>query len=73
MGGYKVETTMIAVQGMTCDGCVRAVSNALKAVPGVKDVRVDLAHGQATVTHESGVTKAEHLKAAVEDAGYDVG
>jgi len=66
-------TMMIPVQGMTCEGCVRAVTHALKAVPGVKAVSVDLASGQATVTHEPGVTEAAHLKAAVEDAGYDVG
>ncbi len=30
---------LLRVEGMTCDGCARHVSEALKAVPGVEDVQ----------------------------------
>lgn len=65
-------TTTISVKGMTCSGCVNAVFKALSAVEGVKNVDVSLEQNQATVTYDDGVVKDEVLKAAVEDAGYDV-
>lgn len=38
------------VTGMTCDGCVRTVTEKLSAVPGVQSVQVNLEKGQAKVT-----------------------
>jgi len=56
------------VQGMTCDGCARAVTNAIKArVPGAK-VHVDLQRGQVHV--EGGADQAM-IAAAVEEAGFE--
>ena len=43
-------TATYAIKGMTCDHCVTAVSAELGLLPGVRDVRVDLAAGTATVT-----------------------
>lgn len=65
-------TITINVSGMTCQGCVRSVTNVLKAVPGVTAVSVSLEQGQATVTHEPNQAGFAALKQAVEDAGYDV-
>lgn len=63
----------IEVRGMSCGGCVDAVTRALRAVPGVRDVDVSLEAGRATVTFEDGKASVDDLKGAVEDAGYDVG
>ncbi|MDX2022602.1 MAG: heavy-metal-associated domain-containing protein [Deltaproteobacteria bacterium] len=68
-----MKTTTIAIQGMTCGGCVSAVTRALKAVPGVQDVQVTLQPGQAQVTFDESQTDDSGLKSVVEDAGYDVG
>ena len=59
--------TTLAIEGMTCNGCVRHVDAALKKVPGVSAVQVSLADHQAKVVHEGPV---EALAAAVESAGY---
>jgi copper chaperone len=67
-----METITMNVQGMTCGGCVASVTRVLKAVPGVRDVAVTLAPGAATVTFDPASTDAPALRAAVEDAGYDV-
>ena len=56
---------------MACMHCVKRVEEVLKAVPGVKSVKVDLEAKTAAVSAEDGVTN-EVLKAAVEDAGYKV-
>ena len=61
---------VLAISGMTCGGCAGAVGRALSAVPGVAEVRVDLAGGRATVT---GTARAEDLIRAVQDAGFTGG
>ena len=59
----------LKIEGMTCGGCVRSVENALRRVPAVSAVAVDLAQGSARV--EGDRLDAAALVAAVEDAGYD--
>lgn len=54
---------------MTCQNCVRHVTEALTEVPGVQSVKVDLAAGTATVEHTTATREA--LVAAVEEAGYE--
>lgn len=57
----------VKVEGMMCEGCVEKVDNALKAVPGVTSVDVNLKKGTATV---EGDADDEALVKAVVDAGY---
>lgn len=64
-------TTTYQVQGMTCGHCVNSVSTEVGAIPGVKDVQVDLASGQVTVTSESPLD-TDTVRAAVDEAGYDL-
>ena len=64
-----MQTTELKVEGMMCEACVGHVSKALQAVPGVRDVRVDLTAGRATVQHEGVQTLA--LVAAVSEEGYE--
>lgn len=64
-------TTTLLVDGMTCDHCVSSVRSAIGKVDGVTDVSVDLASGQVTVATDSTPDEAA-LRAAVEDAGFDV-
>ena len=58
----------LMIEGMMCQNCVRHVSNALNALPGVTAV-VDLEGKCATVTGE---VDNETLTKAVTDAGYEV-
>ena len=67
-----METATIGVRGMTCQGCVASVTRVLKAVPGVRDVSVALEPGTATVAYDATRTGIPALRAAIEDAGYDV-
>jgi len=62
----------IPVGGMSCDHCVRRVTQALTAVPGVVEAHVDLASAQARVRFISGETQVADLEAAVIKAGYQV-
>lgn len=65
-------TVTIAVQGMTCGGCVNSVTKALGRVDGVQTVHVSLEQNQATVTFDDSKTNLDELNNAIEDAGYDV-
>lgn len=66
------QETTIQVRGMSCDHCVRRVTQALAAVPGVVEAHVDLASAQARVRFTPGETQVADLEAAVIAAGYQV-
>lgn len=57
----------LKITGMTCGHCVRAVTGALKGVPGVEAAEVDLKTGSATV---QGAPDPAALVAAVAEEGY---
>lgn len=64
-----MKKTML-VEGMSCNHCVMAVTNALKELEGVSHVQVDLESKKVEVSGENLID--ESLKEAVEEAGYDV-
>lgn len=59
------------IGGMTCGHCVDSVSIELGRLPGVTDVRVDLAAGTATVASDQPLGP-QAVRAAVGEAGYEV-
>jgi copper chaperone CopZ len=67
-----MQTELLKVSGMTCGGCVSKVTNALKTVSGVGDVKVSLSAGKATVQFDERRTSPDKLKSAVTGAGYAV-
>ena len=62
-------TSTYAVAGMTCEHCVRSVTEEVCDVPGVTAVEVDLAAGRMTV---QGDADEAAVRAAVAEAGYEV-
>jgi copper chaperone len=59
------------VTGMTCDHCVRSVTEEVSALEGVTDVSVDLPTGKVTVASDKEVG-VDEVRAAVEEAGYQL-
>ena len=57
------------VRGMSCEHCVRAVTDAVHRVDASASVRIDLPAGRVEV--ESQATR-ERLADAIRDAGYEV-
>ena len=55
---------------MSCASCVANVEGALKSVPGVKNVVVNLATGKASVEYDPAQTTPQVMKKAVEEVGY---
>jgi copper ion binding protein len=60
-----------AVTGMTCDHCVRAVTDELSRLDGVSVVVVDLGSGRVDVTSEAPLPR-DAVRAAVDEAGYQL-
>lgn len=67
-----MEETTLTVRGMTCQGCVNSVTNALRRVVGVTEAQVSLADAKALVRYDASQADVGKLKAAVEAAGFDV-
>jgi copper chaperone len=59
------------VVGMTCDHCVRSVTEEVSALDGVSEVEVDLASGKVHVTAREPIT-TEQVREAVTEAGYQL-
>lgn len=60
------------IEGMSCGGCVASVERAVKALPGIEEVDVGLQARLAKVRFDEHRTSAAAIRAAIEDAGYDV-
>lgn len=70
IGGGKMKKT-IFIEGMACGHCKAAVEKALGQVEGLKSVEVSLEDKKAIVDLDHDLDNGV-LKAAVEEAGYEV-
>ncbi|MFM8220020.1 MAG: heavy metal translocating P-type ATPase, partial [Planctomycetaceae bacterium] len=62
-----VQSRLLSIEGLHCAACVARVESALRGVPGVSEVSVNLASHEARVEASAPV---EALQLAVEKAGY---
>jgi copper chaperone CopZ len=67
MNDTTTTSATLAIDRMSCDGCVRRVTAVLRKIPGV--LPTDVHVGGATVTYEVGTTP-EAILAALSAAGY---
>lgn len=64
-------TVALRVNGMSCVHCACRIEQALRELPGVNAVAVDLDRGHVNVQVSEDGASAEELAAAVKAAGYD--
>jgi P-type Cu+ transporter len=62
----------LAVHGMTCQHCVRRVTQALEELDGVKNVSVSLEDKEASLSYDESRVKTDDIKRAIEEAGYSL-
>lgn len=65
-------TSNYTVTGMTCEHCVRSVTEEVGAIEGVTDLTVDLATGSLVVTTADAPVDDAAVREAVSEAGYSV-
>ncbi len=61
------------IQGMTCANCVRHVEKALKNLPGVLQLEVNLEKHEAIIEYDSTSVSYERMASALKEAGYTLG
>ncbi len=69
------ETTLnlsLPISGMTCASCVSHVEGALKGLPGVEQVVVNLATNKASLSYNPNAVGLLDMQRAVEDVGYGI-
>jgi copper chaperone len=67
-----MEQTVLQVEGMSCAHCVRAVSGAVSALPGVEGVSVNLHGKSVSLTYDPAQSPLEKIKFEIEEQGYTV-
>jgi len=68
----SVSIRSVAVTGMTCDHCARAVRAEIGKLPGVTGVDVDVDAGTVRVSGDP-LPGDGPLREAIEEAGYEFG
>ncbi|BCA86155.1 mercuric reductase [Enterococcus saigonensis] len=58
------------ISGMSCEHCVARVEGAIKALPGVKKVKINLKKNNGVVKYDDSQLTDEKIIAAVTAAGY---
>ncbi len=65
-----MKSEKIGVYGMSCEHCVKTVTQALSSLKGVNSVNVSLKNKSADITFDEGIVSDEDIKKAIENAGY---
>jgi len=68
-----MERVVLRVEGMSCDHCVKSVTNAVKGLQGVKKVEVDLKGATAAVQYDPAKIALSAIQAAITETGYTAG
>ncbi|MCL6458406.1 MAG: copper chaperone CopZ [Gorillibacterium sp.] len=67
-----MEKTILNVEGMSCEHCVKAITKAVGALPGVSEVSVNLNAKTVTVTNDPDKSSLDQIRLEIEDQGYEV-
>lgn len=67
-----INSISLPISGMSCASCVSHVEGALKEVPGVSRVVVNLGTNKASLEYDPQRARLTDMKRAVEDVGYGI-
>ena len=67
-----MQKTKLKIGGMSCQHCVKTVTDALTELEGVQRAKVNLRKGEAVVRFNELSVTPTHLKDAIAEAGFDV-
>ncbi len=60
----------LQIEGMSCQQCVQAVTEALTSLAGVRSVKVDLSQDRAVVKFAAKQVEVSQMKDVVDQAGF---
>ena len=64
--------SILHVDGMSCEHCVKTIRTVVGVLPGVADVSVDLNLKTVTVNHDPAQSPLDKIRLEIEDQGYEV-
>ena len=67
-----MEQKVMAIGGMSCQGCVKNITGVLQALPGVEQADVSLEAAQVCLTYDPEKVGVAQFKEAIESAGFDL-
>ncbi|NLW48821.1 MAG: copper chaperone CopZ [Firmicutes bacterium] len=65
-------TTVLNVEGMSCQHCVNSVNKAVGELKGVDRVTADLESKTVSVDYDSDQVGLDMIREVIEDQGYEV-
>ncbi|CAB5375335.1 unnamed protein product [Rhizophagus irregularis] len=63
---------VIPINGMTCQSCVRSITNAVSSLSGILNITVSLENNEASVSFDSNKITLSTIIETIEDCGFDV-
>ncbi len=66
-----MQKTKLKISGMSCQHCVKTVTDALTALEGVQRAKVNLRKGEAIVHFDADRTTTTNLTEAITEAGFE--
>ena len=67
----QAEKAKLRVSGMTCASCVASIENAVKKLPGIKEISVNLMTETAVVEYDPNSVNVDEVAKQIEEIGYD--
>jgi copper ion binding protein len=65
-----VKTVVFSCKEISCTGCKKHITEAIKLLDGIKSVDVNIEKKTVKVKFDESVTTIEKIKEAIEEAGY---
>ena len=66
-----METAVVKVGGMSCQGCVKSVTKVLQDLPGIAQAEVSLERGEASVVYDAAKVGRDAMLRAIDEAGFE--
>ena len=66
-----MQKTRLKINGMSCQHCVKTVTDSLTKLEGVQRVKVNLRKGEAVIRFDELSITPTHLKDAITEAGFE--
>ena len=67
-----MEKTKLKIDGMSCEHCVKTVTDALTELPGVRRAKVNLRKAEAVVHFDASRVTSANLTEAITTVGFKV-
>lgn len=64
-------TSVVSIEGMTCQSCVKNIEGVVIGLPGVQSVKVNLGAKEGHVIHNSQLISGVQIASRIDDMGFD--